>query len=157
MVSLLFIDEIVFRCQKVHFTYPFIRWRTFRLCFLAIVNRGAMSMPEQVSVEHDVKPFGQMPSCGITGSVVDLFSTIWEFFPLVSRVAAPVCNLTNGEWMFPLPHIHSIICCWSFVDLMHCHSCEKKPQGVLICISPTCKNYEHFLKYFLDFQIFFCW
>lgn len=54
-------------------------------------------MPEQISVEYDVKPLGQMPSCGTTGPEVGLFSTIREFFPLVSRVGAPVCSLTNRE------------------------------------------------------------
>lgn len=41
--------------------------------FLAFVNRMAMNIPEQVSVEWDVRSFGYVPRSGIADHMVDLF------------------------------------------------------------------------------------
>lgn len=57
--------------------------------FLAIVNRTAMKMVEEVSVEC-------MPRSGIAMSFVNRLLAFLEFFVLISKVTAPVLNSTNS-------------------------------------------------------------
>lgn len=53
--------------RKPHFHYPFIESHLGCLYILAVVNRVAMNVSEQLSVEKNVETFGHMPRLGIAG------------------------------------------------------------------------------------------
>lgn len=53
--------------REPRFHYPFIESHLGWLYILAVVNRVAMNVTEQLSLENNVKTFGHMPNPGIAG------------------------------------------------------------------------------------------
>lgn len=72
-------------------------------------------------------------------------------FSVVCMVAAPICNPTYSEWDSPSPEESSPILIVSyFLDLSHSVWIKRSHlKVVLIFISLTAKDDEHFLRYFL--------
>ena len=74
-------------------------------CFqlLAITNKGAMNIVEQVPLWHGRESFGYMPKSGIAGSLGKSVSSFLRNLQIDFRVIVPVYNpISNGGVLLSL-------------------------------------------------------
>lgn len=126
--------------------------------FLAIVNRAAKNMAEQVYVKCFLSPLDRCQRVTYINHrsyVRDLVLAVSEFSTLISRVTGRVCHRTNREWVSPFPSTPFSIRSWLVRSLIFVILVRVKRNltVVLVCIYLLSMDDEHFLKHFL--KLFF--